>query len=300
LAAADWVILPGSKHTTGDLQWLRQQGLDRAICDHAARGGAVLGICGGLQMLGEALVDLHGIDGNAPGLGLLPLVTVFDPDKTVRRTQSQFLPDLKASGPWASLAGVPVAGYEIHHGQTQQQQAMALADDWAVPVLPDNLGWRNAAGNVLGLYLHGMFEDAAVLAALFGAQATTPEQVFDGLADYIDQHFAPGVLAGLIGQVVHTPVGGSALFRMRLEAGPKPTPCHRCNCQPKHNNDDCAKFAAGLGALSLHPGVGLVAAFGQHVRRQESDGQPDEAWQQQHIVEIPQYGNEVWNQVDGA
>ncbi len=204
VAGADWVILPGSKHTTGDLQWLRQQGLDRAICDHAARGGAVLGICGGLQMLGEALVDLHGIDGNAPGLGLLPLVTVFDPDKTVRRTQSQFLPDFAlggavgAVGPWTALAGVPVAGYEIHHGQTQQQEAMALAGDLAVPVLPDNLGWRNAAGNVLGLYLHGMFEDAAVLAALFGAQATTPEQVFDGLADYIDQHFESGFLASLI------------------------------------------------------------------------------------------------------
>ncbi|MFZ4284929.1 cobyric acid synthase [Variovorax sp. HJSM1_2] len=200
LAAADWVVLPGSKHTSGDLQWLRQQGLDRAICEHAARGGAVLGICGGLQMLGEALVDLHGIDGNAAGLGLLPLVTVFDPDKTVQRTQSQFLPGFASSSPWASLAGVPVAGYEIHHGQTQQQQAMALAGDWAVPVLPHNLGWCNTAGNVLGLYLHGMFEDAAVLAALFGAQASSPDQVFDGLADYIERHFAPGVLASLIGK----------------------------------------------------------------------------------------------------
>ena len=84
LQASDWIILPGSKHTTGDLAWLRSQGLDAAIAQHAGQGGAVLGVCGGLQMLGEALIDPHGIDGNAPGLGLLPLVTVFEADKTVR------------------------------------------------------------------------------------------------------------------------------------------------------------------------------------------------------------------------
>ncbi|MFS2168026.1 cobyric acid synthase, partial [Variovorax sp. Varisp62] len=66
VAGADWIVLPGSKHTSGDLAWLRAQGLDSAVAAHAERGGAVLGICGGLQMLGEALVDPHGIDGNAP------------------------------------------------------------------------------------------------------------------------------------------------------------------------------------------------------------------------------------------
>ncbi len=84
LQPADWVVLPGSKHTSGDLAWLRQQKLDQAIAHHAEQGGAVLGICGGLQMLGEALIDPHGIDGNGPGLGLLPLVTQFEPGKTVR------------------------------------------------------------------------------------------------------------------------------------------------------------------------------------------------------------------------
>src|SRR6218665_787857 len=74
LRATDWVILPGSKATAADLAWLRAQGLDQAIATHAAQGGMVLGICGGLQMLGEALIDSAGIDGNAPGLGLLPLV----------------------------------------------------------------------------------------------------------------------------------------------------------------------------------------------------------------------------------
>jgi adenosylcobyric acid synthase len=184
-------------------------------------------------MLGEALIDPHGIDGNAPGLGLLPLVTVFAQDKTVRHTQTEFcaslgahaeeghggglmLPNAQKSppampflrsgarepSPWAALAGVSVSGYEIHHGQTQQHVALAAAGNLARAVLPDGLGWCNASGNVLGVYLHGMFEDAAVLQALFGAQlggaVPTLETVFDGLADYIGAHFAPGILQELL------------------------------------------------------------------------------------------------------
>lgn len=195
LADADWIVLPGSKHTSGDLAWLRAQGLDRAVAAHAARGGQVLGICGGLQMLGEALIDPHGIDGNAPGLGLLPLVTVFAEDKTVCHRQATF-GDMR--GAWAALTGVTVGGYEIHHGRTAAHAAMAEADDRPHAVMPDGLAWQNEAGNVLGLYLHGMFEDAAVLRALFGAEAPTLDAVFDGLADFIDNHFSPGVLDALV------------------------------------------------------------------------------------------------------
>jgi len=199
LAGADWIILPGSKATAADLAWLRAQGLDQAIADHAARGGQLLGVCGGLQMLGEALIDPHGIDGNAPGLGLLPLVTLFEPTKTVQHTSARFA---ALAGPWAALSGVTAQGYEIHHGQTAQHPAMAAKGDVARLALTDArgqpLGWQNPAGNVLGLYLHGLFEDPAVLHALFGARTPTLDQVFDGLADYVEQHFAPGVLAGLI------------------------------------------------------------------------------------------------------
>ncbi|MEI8168266.1 MAG: cobyric acid synthase [Rhodoferax sp.] len=220
LVPTDWIILPGSKNTSGDLAWLREQGLDAAIAKHAGQGGAVLGICGGLQLLGEALIDPHGIDGNAPGLGLLPLVTVFETEKTVRHTQAVFdvsiaLHDklfktddvhgeiqIKVSTPWATLAGVQVTGYEIHHGQTAQHPAMAKAGDVARIVMPGGLAWQNASGNVLGLYLHGLFEDAAALQALFGDSMQGPvptlDVVFDGLADFIEQHFEAGVLAGLI------------------------------------------------------------------------------------------------------
>jgi len=193
-----------------------------------------------LQMLGEALIDPHGIDGNAPGLGLLPLVTVFAEDKTVRHTSTRFSASLQApagegttgglmlpnaqksapghapsgldvgsgdadsASPWGALAGVRVAGYEIHHGQTAQHVAMAAAGNLAQAVLPDDLGWCNAAGNVMGVYLHGMLEDAAVLQALFGArlqgEVPTLDKVFDGLADYIGQHFEAGVLDALVGR----------------------------------------------------------------------------------------------------
>ncbi|MDB5884375.1 MAG: hypothetical protein JWR74_546 [Polaromonas sp.] len=195
LADADWIILPGSKATTADLAWLRAQGLDQAIAAHARRGGTVLGICGGLQMLGEALIDPHGIDGNGPGLGLLPVVTVFDEAKTVRHRQAAFS---ALRGAWAGLSGVGLQGYEIHHGQTAPHPAMAAAGDVAHPAMPHGLGWQNAAGNVLGLYLHGMFEDARVLQALFGAGTPTLDSVFDGLADYVETHFEPGVLDALI------------------------------------------------------------------------------------------------------
>ena len=220
LKPSDWIILPGSKSTSGDLAWLRAQGLDAAIAQHAGQGGAVLGICGGLQMLGEALIDPHGIDGNAPGLGLLPLVTVFEADKTVQHMQTRFAGDMASplvsasklpvltQNPWASLAGVQVAGYEIHHGQTAQHPAMAQAGDVARVALAGGLGWQNTQGNVLGLYLHGLFEDPDALQALFSAHLRGPvptlDAVFDGLAHFINQHFEPGFLQGLVSRATPT------------------------------------------------------------------------------------------------
>ena len=222
----DWIILPGSKATAADLAWLRAQGLDAAIARHAARGGRVLGICGGLQMLGEALIDLHGVEpqvfaagppqgenaaslggsatraaverggyfSNGPGLGLLPLVTRFEPHKTVRHAHARFG---DVAGPWSALAGVAVSGYEIHSGQTAQHPAMAAKGDVAREVLA-GLAWQNVAGNVLGVYLHGLFEDPAALHALFGAAAPTLDTVFERLAATLQSSFTPGALDALI------------------------------------------------------------------------------------------------------
>ncbi|MEX8492520.1 cobyric acid synthase [Sphaerotilus sp.] len=197
LDAADWVVLPGSKHTMADLAWLRAQGLDLAVARHAAQGGAVLGICGGLQMLGEALIDLHAVDdplgGNAPGLGLLPLVTAFDPDKLLQPTQARFA---ALDGPWSALSGVAFDGYEIHHGRTGQHADLPAATEAVHNAAGEVLGWQQGA--VLGLYAHGLFESPAVLRALFGAEVRTLDEVFDGLADFLDRHVPEGVLMSLL------------------------------------------------------------------------------------------------------
>jgi adenosylcobyric acid synthase len=196
LSMRDWVILPGSKHTSSDLRWLKEQGLAQTITEHAQRGGVVLGICGGLQMLGVSLVDPHGVDGEGEGLGLLNVHTTFAAQKVVARVKAQFRDDLK--GKWAPLAGTFVHGYEIHNGLTLAGDG----GDSVRPVLGENLGWCNPGGNVLGIYVHGLFEDATALTALFAARLNGPvptlDTVFDQLADFIDKHFEPGVLDALI------------------------------------------------------------------------------------------------------
>jgi adenosylcobyric acid synthase len=206
VAQADWIVLPGSKHTSSDLDWLRSQGLDAAIARHSAAGGPVLGICGGLQMLGEALIDTHGIENNGPGLGLLPLVTVFKPAKSVGSTHARFR---DVGGPWAALSGVAMRGYEIHHGRTFQHPGMETAHT----AMPAGLAWQNGERNVLGVYLHGMFEDPAVVRALFGTTVPTLDSVFEGLADFIDSHFLPDVIPDLIrdppGRANHLDSGSS-------------------------------------------------------------------------------------------
>ena len=204
LAEADWIVLPGSKSTLADLAWLRQQQLEPAIAGHAAAGRRVLGICGGLQMLGEQLTDPHGHEspggGQAPGLGLLPLVTTFAAEKTVRRTRLHFggAGGQPLIGAWAALQGVQAGGYEIHTGQTSPAAPPPGQAAGDVRTVIPRLAWQNAAGNVLGLYAHGLFEDPATLRALFGAHARPLDAVFDTLADHIAARFAPGSLNALL------------------------------------------------------------------------------------------------------
>ncbi len=195
LQGVDWIVLPGSKHTSSDLAWLRHQRLDVVINRHARSGGAVLGVCGGLQMLGEALVDPHGVDGNAPGLGLLPLVTQFERDKLMRRMQSAFASG-DAMGPWSALAGVRFDGYEIRQGRTAQHDGLPPAEAVLRNAEGETIGWRQDA--VLGVYAHGLFESPEVLRALFGARVRTLDTVFDGLADFAERHFVPGALMQLL------------------------------------------------------------------------------------------------------
>ena len=190
IAGADWVVLPGSKHTSSDLAWLRAQGLAAAIARHAAAGKRVLGVCGGLQMLGTEMLDPHGVDGDAQGLGLLPLRTRFDAPKLLRHTQARFG---TLQGDWGALSEIEFSGYEIRHGRTEAQPgtAVALRNEAGEPI-----GWQQGA--VLGLYAHGLFESPAAMQALFGADLRSLDQVFDGLADFVDHHFEPGTLLRLL------------------------------------------------------------------------------------------------------
>lgn len=189
LDGAATVILPGSKHVSADLDWLRASGLDDAVRAAAARPAVrVVGVCGGLQLLGRRLVDPHGVDGSGYGLGLLPLTTTYAPDKLVRHRTLR-LPSL--SGSWRGLAGLQFDGYEIRQGRTVADGPLDAAVDDALVV---------ARGNVLGCYLHGMFEHPAVLEALFGARPDrTLDDTFDLLADIVEHHVDGAVLRELAG-----------------------------------------------------------------------------------------------------
>lgn len=158
---AECVVLPGTASTAADLAWLRAQGLDSAIALHAQARRPVLGLGGGMQMIGEALIDTGDIAGNAPGLGLLPLVSVLDRASTVVPAPLQFGTVI---GHWSPLTGLLVRAAEVRQGRTVQHAGMGAGR----VVIPHGIGWQNDQGNVLGLAVRGLFGDAAVLQALFG------------------------------------------------------------------------------------------------------------------------------------
>ena len=187
------VILPGSKSTRGDLAFLRAQGWDVDLAAHLRRGGQVLGICGGYQMLGQSIADPEGIEGPAgdmPGLGLLEVDTRMTPDKRLSRVAGQHL-----------ASGLPIAGYEIHIGRsTGADCARPFA---TIEGRPE--GAQSADGRVIGTYLHGMFLSDAFRAAFLArlGVAAAPrrhgaevEAALEALADHLEAHLdVPGLLA---------------------------------------------------------------------------------------------------------
>lgn len=151
----DLLILPGTKSTMSDLLWLRQSGLEATILKTAENGTPVLGICGGYQMLGRTLQDPAGTEGGGPrslrGMELLPVNTVFGPQKTRTRVQG-----VVQSG---ILSGARVDGYEIHTGQT-------TVDGPAFCRLDSGLADGCVSGTVYGTYLHGLFDTGEATEAL--------------------------------------------------------------------------------------------------------------------------------------
>lgn len=176
ISDADLVVLPGTRQTISDLAWLRSRGLDLAIRDHVAAGKAVLGICGGFQMLGTIIADPHGVEGEAgtvvDGLGLLDIRTDFAVEKTLRL-------------PSGSALGVPAYGYEIHHGRITRSSGEEF------------LGGARS-GQVFGTMWHGSLEGDELRTALLAtiadrdpsgvSFAAARDRRLDLLGDLVEEH----------------------------------------------------------------------------------------------------------------
>ncbi|MBR0823934.1 cobyric acid synthase [Bradyrhizobium manausense] len=179
------VIIPGSKSTRGDLAFLRAQGWDIDLLAHHRRGGHVLGVCGGYQMLGRSVADPEGIEGPAgetPGLGLLDVTTVMTGDKTLTRVTAQHAETKQ-----------PIDAYEIHIGRTEgpdRERPFALLDGVSE-------GAISRDGRVYGSYLHGLFASDAFRRSFLARldipvtdqrYGTRVEDALDALADHIEAH----------------------------------------------------------------------------------------------------------------
>ena len=178
LAQADLVIIPGTKNTVADMQWLSKSGLAQAIRDCAGRDVPVIGICGGYQMLGTSITDPDHTEGggSAEGLGLLPVSTVFAAEKQQVQTSGSFA---KPTGLLAGLSGVEYTGYEIHMGQTEPLDGAEL-DAFTAG------GSGYCKGSVYGTYVHGLFDRAEVLRPVLEALVKKKgmELSLDGVQDY--------------------------------------------------------------------------------------------------------------------
>ncbi|MBY8947084.1 cobyric acid synthase [Pseudomonas sp. SH10-3B] len=198
IPAADLIILPGSKSVRSDLAYLRANGWDTAVARHLRYGGKVLGICGGLQMLGEQVHDplgLEGLAGSSDGLGLLAFSTTLEAEKQLRNVRGRLL-----------LEDAEVSGYEIHAGVTcgaALSNAAVLLDDGRSD------GAQSADGQILGTYLHGLFETPAACSALLrwaGLQDVQAvdyhalrERDIERLADLVENHLDTDLLRKLCG-----------------------------------------------------------------------------------------------------
>lgn len=173
----DFVILPGSKQTLADLAWLRERRLDSWIVDQHSHGSTVIGICGGFQMLGESIADPEGVESPhtaARGLGLLPVDTRLLSSKItcVRRAKT--------------VRGTAFDAYEIHLGVTRSNQ-VAQPFAWLDDGTPEGM----CGERVMGTYLHGALEDAAVCSEVFGVPVSAEgdrQHEFAGLGAWFGQH----------------------------------------------------------------------------------------------------------------
>jgi adenosylcobyric acid synthase len=197
------IILPGSKMTLDDLAWLRESGLAEAIIDLARQQTAVVGICGGYQLLGQSLYDPDGIEAaagtRAAGLGLLPIETVFAGDKQTVQVQATLQAEV---GPFADLAGAPIRGYEIHMGRSRP---IDETNSWLCQIGAHFDGAVTAGGRIWGSYLHGIFDNDNLRHAWLRSldwqatgQSFDREAAYNRLADHVEAHLDMAMLRRII------------------------------------------------------------------------------------------------------
>jgi len=214
LGQPDLVILPGTKSTIADLGFLRRSGLADAVTRLAQKGTPVIGVCGGYQMLGQAIYDPEGVESSEPsiaGLGLLPVTTTFEREKATHQVTAQVAASV---GMLAGATGKEVRGYEIHMGNTrgpgEATPFLVLERSGKRVCLPD--GCLGAGGSILGTYIHGLFQNASLRLSVlhylaerkgmclpqWGAIATQ-EEYLDKLAALVRAHLDMGPLYKTIG-----------------------------------------------------------------------------------------------------
>ena len=162
LGEPDLILLPGTKNTMDDLQWMRESGLEALILRQTEKKTPVIGICGGFQMLGKVMEDPHGVEhgGAMRGMGLLDVKTIFSETKTRTQIRGRMA---QGAGLWKSWEGRGVTGYEIHMGMSENLggcKELVLLEDGRTDAL------SSEDGSVLGSYLHGLFDTAGFAEAM--------------------------------------------------------------------------------------------------------------------------------------
>ena len=183
LGNPDMICLPGTKNTMGDLKWLRQNGLEAAIKKEKNCGKIIFGICGGYQMLGYTLNDLHGVEegGTIAGMALLPLDTYFEVEKKTTRVTGNFN---KIGGILEGLSGKAIEGYEIHMGRSTFRTDVRVLTQLNYESI-----WQTSkdgiyVDQVYGTYLHGIFDKEGIATEIVAALARKKGIKMEELADF--------------------------------------------------------------------------------------------------------------------
>lgn len=209
LESYDLVLLPGTKNTRGDLEWLRETGWVDTLDQYTVSGGQLGGICGGYQMLGETITDPHAVEGpkgESTGLGLLPITTTLHKTKSVHRSEGFTYFDKQA-----------VSGYEIHMGESRPLGEVKpflrlhTRDGETIDTVD---GARSDDGEIWGCYLHGLFDSSAFRYSFLQAlrpdidlKSTEADDYRDRQYDLLAEHFNKHLNMDLLHSILATPSG---------------------------------------------------------------------------------------------